>query len=294
MRSYERKFLAPEGAAEGGEAGAPPPGQPTGPGGQPAEGGEAGAPGPQGGGGGGGAPGEGVEAAPATTPALTWQERRLGEVSAAKRQVEAKANQLAYENALLKAQLDELAARGTAQPAAPTAPAAPTQPAAAQPPAQRQPRVPTQEEFQHAVRQEAAGIAAANAFAERCNATAVEGRKAFEDFDASLAKFAPLGGLDPEVVDIAIDTGSGHQILHHLAGNLDEYERIRVLPPVKRAIELDRLSQRLQSGAVPEVSRAPRPPSTIGAGRGSGAQKDPSKMTMAEYTAWRNASKKAS
>jgi hypothetical protein len=57
---------------------------------------------------------------------------------------------------------------------------------------------------------------------------------------------------------------------------------------VSLARELGKIEARLASAPpAPKPSSAPPPPRTL-TGAASGAQRDPSKMSMAEYAAWRN------
>jgi len=121
-------------------------------------------------------------------------------------------------------------------------------------------------------------------FAVKCNAEVEEGRKAHADFDkivlGDLASVSPTVDqrgrpvLPIPLVEAAMETGLGHQVLYALGGNIAEATRIMGLSPTAQAVELTRLAAKLQASSVagaeeegeenepaapPNVSRAPAP-----------------------------------
>lgn len=76
-----------------------------------------------------------------------------------------------------------------------------------------------------------------------------------------------------------------HDVAYHLASNPKEAERIKALPPIKAALAIGRLSATIAQPATRTVPKAPDPPPTVKGG--DAPQKDPAKMSMAEYEAWR-------
>ena len=108
----------------------------------------------------------------------------------------------------------------------------------------------------------------ANKFIDECNREAAAGRKAFSDFDDRINNLSKLvDKSDPvsissyqQLVSAALETGEGAKLLHSLGADLDEASRIMSLSPVKQGIELARIAARQ---AAP-VSSAPRPIRPIG------------------------------
>lgn len=181
-------------------------------------------------------------AAPAAvSPKKDWKDDRIGELTAK------------YNDT--KRQLDALKA-GT--PAAP----APT-PAAGE----------SQADFEVRVATEAARIAAATDWAKQCNDVAAAGRAAFPDFDSRLGAIkATVNGQDEaelaaynSVLETAIETGKGHQLLYELGANPGEVRRLMGLSPTKRAMELATKAASLGAkSAAPDPSQAPQPITPIG------------------------------
>ena len=87
----------------------------------------------------------------------------------------------------------------------------------------------------------------------------------------------------------AIDKGP--EVLYHLANNRAEINRIAELPPYAQAVEIGRLEARMAIPGPKSNSSAPSPIKPLSAG-GESVQKDPDKMTMKEYVAWREKQRK--
>ena len=110
--------------------------------------------------------------------------------------------------------------------------------------------------------------AQANKFIDECNREAAAGRKAFSDFDDRINNLSKLvDKTDPasiisyqQLVSAALETGEGAKLLHSLGADLDEASRIMSLSPVKQGIELARIAARQTA----PVSSAPRPIRPIG------------------------------
>lgn len=133
------------------------------------------------------------------------------------------------------------------------------------------------------VERRAAEIAATNEFNRRSNEIYDAGTKDFPDFDQSLKTFQMLGGLPPALIEAAQEAGDAHKILHQLGKNPDEAARILSLPPVRMAAAVAKLASAPAPAPRP-ISSAPAPIKPI-TGQGT-ADKDPEKMTMAEWVAW--------
>lgn len=116
----------------------------------------------------------------------------------------------------------------------------------------------------------AAQLAAQADWDRQCNAVADAGRKEFPDFNERLGRIqATVNGQDPaevatynEVISAAIETGQGHKVLYALGADPAEYQRLVKLNPVKRAMEIGAISQRLVNDKEP--SGAPKPITPIG------------------------------
>lgn len=117
-----------------------------------------------------------------------------------------------------------------------------------------------------------------------CNAMHDAGVREFPDFPDRMATLARAGGIPNAVIEAAMETGEGHKVLYALGGDPDQAMRIRDMTPARMGVALARLAA--QPVQVP-VSRAPAPLRTIGGGTVRD-NADPEKMSMAEYTAWRN------
>lgn len=76
-----------------------------------------------------------------------------------------------------------------------------------------------------------------------------------------------------------------HDVAYHLASNPKEAERIKALNPIQAALAIGRLSASIAQPATRTVPKAPDPPPIVRGG--DTPTKDPAKMTMAEYEAWR-------
>jgi hypothetical protein len=129
------------------------------------------------------------------------------------------------------------------------------------------------------------------AFNAACDAVAEAGKSAHADFDSAIKNFGSLGGLQPGFVEAALESGSPSEVLYHLGKDLDEAARIMALTPLKQAAELARLAEKLKTPK--SISKAPEPIKPLGGGKTVG-QKSPDDMTMAEFVAWRDKSKKKS
>lgn len=208
------------------------------------------------------------------------------------------------------AQLEaELAAIRAQQQQQPVPPAPNGQPAPAPVPAPR--RVPTQAE----VDQMAAARAVEMDFNRRCNQAADAGRREFADFDAKIAALrtvSPTLGQDglpmipPVFLEAALETGQAHKVLHTLASDPSEAERVMALPPLRQAIELQRIADKLAAPAqapvdVPAAGGAPRPapapiPGVVGVGKGVSVQEmalDDKNLPIDEFMRRRNEAAKA-
>lgn len=132
----------------------------------------------------------------------------------------------------------------------------------------------------------AAELREVEAFNEACNTTYQKGKESIPDFDEAVKGYQLLGGLDTkrDFLEAVNALPNGSEIFYHLGKNLDEGAHVLSLPPVKMALELTKLSQKLSK--APSVSKAPAPIRPLG---GSATHDtDPEKMSMADWIKWRD------
>lgn len=97
----------------------------------------------------------------------------------------------------------------------------------------------------------------------------------------------PNLAITPAMAETIMDSDYGPDIAYHLGKNPLEAARISQLNPPSQARELGKI-EALVSAPKPQPRTAPKPVTPVGS-QGSSGTKDPSKMTMAEYAAWRGA-----
>jgi hypothetical protein len=160
---------------------------------------------------------------------------------------------------------------------------------------EQQQQLPAQQSLSEAdVNKRAQEIVAQQQFNAQCDATFQEGIKAFgPEFDAGLGTLREMGiiAATPEArtfIEAALDTGKAHIVLHHLAQNPDDADRISSLTPTKMAIEMDRIARGNSAQAKP-ISKAPPPVKPLS--RPVKVEDDPNKMSVDEWLIWRNKTK---
>lgn len=93
------------------------------------------------------------------------------------------------------------------------------------------------------------------------------------------------------VADALMDADRGPELAYHLAKNPDVATRLNEMSPMRAAVELGKIEASLEKAAPPlpppakKPSNAPAPITPVKSG--STTAKDPAKMDMAEYKAWR-------
>ena len=203
--------------------------------------------------------------APETPPAPRGSrtfEARIGELSADKRR-------LREENARLQAELERTR---RADP-----PAEGDPPPAADPPAPERHNFSSQEEFQRAVREEAARQAEVNAFNTRCNAVEDAGVALGEDrwkaAKRNLALLDDEGRIPFELLSVALETEKPEQVLLTLGEDPDRAAELLKMTPTKRALEIAKMTT---PKAAPEPTPPPRSeaPDPVEPIRGRGAAPD--------------------
>jgi hypothetical protein len=116
-----------------------------------------------------------------------------------------------------------------------------------------------------------------------------EGLSKYGDWAPQLNNMAQiLGGIPTTLTEAAIESGTPHEVLYHLAKNPDEAARIALLPPTRQAVAIAKVAQNLN--APKRVSAAPPPitPKVNGAGTAPATLDDPD-ISMEEWIRLRNA-----
>jgi hypothetical protein len=127
-------------------------------------------------------------------------------------------------------------------------------------------RAPTPQELQQLVAEEASR----QNFNERCNSAAVAGRTAHADFDkvvlGDLTSISPVMGqngrpvLPQTLLEAALETGQGHEVLYALGQDISEASRIMALRPVAQAVELAKFAAKLSTTQPePELDEEGKP-----------------------------------
>lgn len=110
-------------------------------------------------------------------------------------------------------------------------------------------------------------------------------RERFGDYDAVTRN--PSVPITDSMLEIIRDSDLGPDIAYHLGKNVQDAARIAAMPATRQAVELGKLEAKL-SAPKPLPKQPPTPITPVG-GNASGGTKDPAKMTMSEYIAWRKA-----
>lgn len=115
----------------------------------------------------------------------------------------------------------------------------------------------TESEARALVAEEAVKVAAAQSFNARCNSVYEAGTKTYPDFSTAVETLNLAGATTPDFLQAAVETDAPERVLHHLGTNPDEAVRIAQLPPLKMAIEMERLATKLAKPTP--ISNAPAP-----------------------------------
>lgn len=124
-----------------------------------------------------------------------------------------------------------------------------------------------------------------------------EARESYPDFDDAASAFLshPLARVQ-EFRDILIDTENPAELSYYLGKNPDELEKISSMTASQATRYIGKLEARLEATPLEKPKKAatsaPAPITPLGSARSSTvATKDPAKMTMDEYAAYRKAQK---
>lgn len=113
----------------------------------------------------------------------------------------------------------------------------------------------------------------------------LEGFNAAVDAVAEVVPFTDRKGQPTPFIEAVLDADDPAAVLKHLGDNPDEAEELADLTPAQLGRRLAKLEDRLKQGAK-KTSAAPKPLATVG-NNNAGAEPDPSRMTDAQFNAWR-------
>lgn len=123
------------------------------------------------------------------------------------------------------------------------------------------------------------------AMVERGQSVSKVGGEAYPDFMSAVQTLDALGISDEQVQSL-LGMEDAHNVIYKLGKSPEEAARILALPPLQQGRELERLSSKAAPAApVKPVSKAPAPVKPIDGATSTDA--DPSKMSMDEWTKWR-------
>lgn len=122
-------------------------------------------------------------------------------------------------------------------------------------------------------------------YQSRADEMVAAGNEQFPDFDAKINEAVQAGLITPrsDLHFALLESDSGAVLAYHLATHPKEARALSAMSPLKRAMEIGRLEERLtakQSAAAPSSAPAPIKPVS---GSGGPTQKDEAKMSDAEW-----------
>lgn len=130
---------------------------------------------------------------------------------------------------------------------------------------QTPPVTPVPQNIEDLVQQQAAKLLQQTEFNRRCNEVAEKGAAEFQDFQQAIDSFQVFGGLPGDFLETVVELPDSHKILHHLGNNLEEYQRLQTLPPVKKALALADIASKLKVQPKPApLTNAPAPATPLG------------------------------
>jgi hypothetical protein len=105
----------------------------------------------------------------------------------------------------------------------------------------------------------------------------------YDDFEeVALSPDVPVSGAMAEAIQLA---EKGADVLYYLGKNREEAAKIARMDPLRAAVAIGRIEATLARPTPKKTTNAPAPISPVGAR--AAVTKDPSKMTDAEFSAWR-------
>lgn len=215
--------------------------------------------------------------APQNNQPPEWVPKRMGELAAARRAAEQRAEQMAAENARLQHQLAQFQAgqQGDEQPA--------------------QPLVPQHQNVEQLARTYAEQLVKQRMQEQQTSSRIAEvdaaARKEFgADYDASVQNLTMAGVGGPEFLSVITSVPNPEKLVTWLGKteNLGEAMRVTSLPPLQMGIEMTKLASRAAKEMAKQVSKAPPPVEGVDGGTGGSSGGAEPKVGTPEWFKWRN------
>lgn len=151
-----------------------------------------------------------------------------------------------------------------------------------------EPRALTEADVDQLANVKAARMAADKSFNDKCNAIAAAGTENFPDFNDAVNTLNMAGAQGNRGFYEAVATlEKAPDVLYHLGKHPEEASRILAMPSIaEQAVALARLETKITKPVNKPVSKAPAPINALNA-TATGAEKDPDKMTTAQWMEWR-------
>lgn len=130
---------------------------------------------------------------------------------------------------------------------------------------------------------QSAGASKQNLFHERAMALV----ERYPDIEAKVFN-DPSAPINQTMAEVLMDSERGPEVAYYLSTHREEGQRIQKMSPLSAAREIGRIEAQLAAPKPKTQTTAPKPVPKVGGGS-SRAAKDPDKMSMDEWTAWRNA-----
>jgi len=112
-------------------------------------------------------------------------------------------------------------------------------------------------------------------------------RATYQDFDSIITPELPVSDI---MLNALAETDHGSDILYHFAKHPEDAERISKLSPFGQVREIGKIEAKLTTKQT-KITSAPEPIKPVSTS-GNLGEKDPAKMSDAEYTKWRQQRKK--
>lgn len=115
-----------------------------------------------------------------------------------------------------------------------------------------------------------------------------DGREKYTDFDTRTHHILYGEGFPSNraMGEAIVESEYKSDILYFLGTHITEAEKIASMNPVKAAMEIQKLAIRFAAKRKSTLTKAPKPITPLGGGKGTATNKDPSKMEMDEFTSW--------
>ena len=160
----------------------------------------------------------------------------------------------------------------------------------------QRPPAPADEELERRVQERAEALQRQQAFNTTCLSIYEAGAKEYGKpvWDAEIKELAEVSGthIPPTIIEAAYESGEAHKVIHYLAENVEEYERLLNTPIHRMGSKVALIANKLAAPPPPPakkaVSKAPPPIKPISSS-GNSVDLNWDEMPIDEYMRKRNA-----